>query len=380
MLLEQLFELMAEKKASDLLLSAGSPINIKIQGTLLIVNQNKILSSDDIINLITPTLGEDALKKLMLENDLNIGIKRPAIGNFRLSAFKQKGNISAVFRYIPNTPSSLEQLKIPSFVGNLIDEPRGLILICGSTGSGKSTTIASMLQKRNNSRMGHILTIEDPIEFYLESNKSLINQREIGTDAPNIDVALKNALRQTPDVIFIGEIRDHQSMTAAISYALSGYLVISALHANNSYHALSRIVSMYPIEGRNTLLSDLSVSLKSVVTQRLVKTVKGNRVPAVEVMVNTQLIAHLIEHGRLSELKEAMNKSLTKGSQTFDHHLMAYVNEGLVSLDEALNHADSASNLMWLLNNQGINKSAEPVQSAVDRTASGAQYKEFNFG
>jgi twitching motility protein PilU len=354
MLLEQLFELMAEKKASDLLLSAGSPITIKIQGTLLVVNQNKILSSDDIVNLITPMLSEDSLTHLMIENDLNIAIKRPAIGNFRLSAFKQKGNISAVFRYIPNTPPSLETLKIPSFVGNLIDEPRGLILICGSTGSGKSTTIASMLQKRNNSRMGHILTIEDPIEFYLNSNKSLINQREIGTDALNIDVALKNALRQTPDVIFIGEIRDHQSMTAAISYALSGYLVISALHANNSYHALSRIVSMYPIEGRNTLLSDLSVSLKSVVTQRLVKTVKGDRVPAVEVMVNTQLTAHLIEHGRLSELKEAMNKSLTKGSQNFD--------------------------LMWLLNNQGINKSAEPVQAVVDRTANGAQYKEFNFG
>jgi twitching motility protein PilU len=379
--LEQLFELMAEKKASDLLLSAGSPITIKIQGVLLAVNQSQILQSDDIIRLVAEVISEEELSRLMVESDLNLGVKRPGIGSFRLSAFRQKGNISAVFRYIPVEPPSLAKLNIPEFVGNLIDEPRGLILICGATGSGKSTTIASMIQKRNNTRMGHILTVEDPIEFHLESKKSLINQREVGVDAPSLEIALKNALRQTPDLIFIGEIRDRATMTAAITYALSGHLVISTLHANNSYHALSRIVSMYPAEGRETLLSDLSVSLKSVVTQRLVKAIKGGRLPAVEIMVNTQLTAHLIEHGRLSELKEAMNKSLTKGSQTFEHHLMAYVNEGLISLDDALYNADSPTNLMWLINNQGMSKPSETVtQAPIDRTASGAQYKEFNFG
>ncbi len=381
MVLEQLFELMAEKKASDLLLSAGSPITIKIQGVLLAVNQTQILQSEDIVRLVASVISEEELGRLMVESDLNLGVKRPGIGSFRLSAFRQKGSISAVFRFIPVEPPSLEKLNIPEFVGNLIDEPRGLILICGATGCGKSTTIASMIQKRNNTRMGHILTVEDPIEFHLESKKSLINQREVGTDAPTLEIALKNALRQTPDLIFIGEIRDRATMTAAITYALSGHLVISTLHANNSYHALSRIVSMYPPEGRDTLLSDLSVSLKSVVTQRLVKAVKGGRLPAVEIMVNTQLTAHLIEHGRLSELKEAMNKSLTKGSQTFEHHLMSYVNEGLISLDDALYNADSPTNLMWLINNQGMSKPNDGVQQIpVDRSASGAQYKEFNFG
>lgn len=380
MQLEQLFELMAEKKASDLLLSVGSPITLKIQGELLVINQHFILDNETIINLIKPTLNEEAFKRLIQEPDLNIAIKYGSVGNFRLSAFKQKGNISAVFRYILKAPPSLEALNIPQFVGKLIDEPRGLILICGATGSGKSTTIASMLQKRNNSHTGHILTIEDPIEFDLKSNQSIINQREIGTDALDIDSALKNALRQTPDIIFISEIRDYQSMSAAINYALSGYLVIAALHANNSYHALNRIIGMHPLEGRNTLLSDLSASLKSIVTQRLVKTVHGYQVPAVEIMINTELTAHLIEHGRLSELKEAINKSLTKGSQTFDQHLIHYLNQGLITLDEAIKHADSASNLTWLLNNQGLpTKNRHILYTEEDRTAHGAQYQEFNF-
>jgi twitching motility protein PilU len=379
MKLEQLFELMSEKRASDLLLSAGAPVTIKIQGLLLAVNQSLILTGDDIVKMLAQVLTEPQLGTLLNDNDLNVGIKRPGVGSFRLSAFRQKGDISAVFRYIPAEPPTLEQLNIPEFVGSLINEPRGLILVCGATGSGKSTTIAALIEKRNRSASGHILTIEEPIEFYFQSRKSLINQREIGIDAPTLNIALKNALRQTPDVIFIGEIRDREAMTAAITYALSGHLVVSTLHANNSYHALSRIVSMYPAEARANLLSDLSASLKSVVTQRLVKSVKGGRLPAVEVMVNTQLTADLIEQGKLPELKEAMQNSLAKGSQTFEQHLLQYINDDMIAVEDAMKSSDSPSNLMWLLNNQGKTKAEAQAAPEINRAASGATYKEFNF-
>jgi twitching motility protein PilU len=208
----------------------------------------------------------------------------------------------------------------------------------------------------------------------------LINQREIGMDAPSLEVALKNGLRQSPDVIFIGEIRDHHAMTAAITYALSGHLVISTLHANNSYHALSRIMSMYPAESRQTLLSDLGAALKCVMTQRLVKSRNGGRIPALEVMMNTQLTADLIEQGKLSELKEALNNALAKGSQTFEQHLVKLVNSGALSTEEALASSDSPTNLTWLLNNQGASKAVEIKPAEIDRAASGATYKEFNFG
>lgn len=380
MLLEQLLQLMAEKKASDLLLSAGAPITIKIQGSMLAVNQSSLQTGDSILKLLSDILDPTQLATLIETNDLNVGIKREGVGSFRLSAFKQKGAFSAVIRYVPTEPPSLKSLNIPESIGNLIDERRGLILVCGSTGSGKSTTIASMIERRNANKNGHILTIEEPIEYYFQSKKSLINQREIGVDAPSLEIALKNGLRQTPDVIFIGEIRDATAMTAAITYALSGHLVVSTLHANNSYHALSRIVSMYPAENRSSLLSDLAAALKCVVTQRLVKSRQGGRLPALEVMLNTQLTADLIEQGKLPELKEALSNSLAKGSQTFEQHLVKLVNEGAVSIEEAMASSDSPTNLVWLLNNQGAGKAEGQDAAPIDRSAKGAQYKEFNFG
>ncbi len=380
MVLEQLFQLMAEKKASDLLLSSGSPITIKIQGTMMAVNQAQILTGEAIINLLSPVLEPQQMAHLLQTHDLNMGLKRAGVGSFRISAFKQKGDFSAVIRYVPTEPPSIKALNLPDFVGALIEERRGLILVCGATGSGKSTTIASMIERRNANRTGHILTIEEPIEYYFESKKSLVNQREIGVDAPSLEIALKNGLRQTPDVIFIGEIRDAQAMTAAITYALSGHLVVSTLHANNSYHALSRIVSMYPAENRSSLLSDLSAALKCVMTQRLVKHINGGRVPALEIMLNTQLTADLIEQGKMNELREALSNSLAKGSQTFEQHLVKLVNEGAISTQEAMASADSPTNLMWLLNNQGTSKIETLPTSQIDSSASGATYKEFNFG
>jgi twitching motility protein PilU len=377
--IEELFQLVSEKKASDLLLSAGSPVTIKVHGVLLAINQNNILSNENIINILSTIISETQLSELLLMHDLNVAVRRGGVGRFRMSAFKQRGDISAVFRYIPIEPPSLDFLNIPAFVGDLINEPRGLVLICGATGSGKSTTIASMIESRNQNKGGHILSIEEPIEYYFKPKKSIINQREIGSDAPTMAVALKNALRQAPDLLFIGEIRDQAAMTAAITYALSGHLVISTLHANNSYHALSRIVSMYPADSRDNLLSDLSACLRSVVSQRLVKALMGGRLPAIEVLVNTQLTADLIEQGKLAEIKDAMNRSLAKGSQTFEQHLMHYVNNDLVALEEAMQNADSPTNLTWLLNNQG-NSPADPnSEVAIDRSAKGATYQEFDF-
>jgi twitching motility protein PilU len=256
-------------------------------------------------------------------------------------------------------------------------EKRGLVLLVGATGSGKSTTIASMLDLRNTQRTGHILTLEDPIEYVFKNKKSIVNQREIGTDTDNLHIALKNALRQAPDCILIGEIRDKETMSASIAYAQSGHLCLATLHANNSYHALNRIISFYPIENRPALLSDLSAALRSIVSQRLIKAKAGGRLPAVEVLLNTRHISELIERGEINEIKEAMEKSLSPGSQTFEQALYRLLTDGLITEDEALANSDSPTNLLWLLNNSSpadLNKNQEPERRKENE---GASFTEF---
>ena len=377
-MLEQLFALMAEKKASDLYLSAGAPISIKLQGVMVPINQGQLLNAEVIKNLLIDVLRPEQVATLEHEHELNIGIHRGEIGSFRLSAFMQKGNISAVFRYILSAPPSLDQLNLPKSLTALIGEKRGLILVCGATGAGKSSTLAALIEHRNMTQAGHILTIEDPIEFVFKHKKSIVNQREVGSDAKDLYTALKNGLRQAPDVILIGEIRDAETMTMALSYALSGHLVISTLHANNSYHALNRIVSMYPAENRDSLMSDMSTALKAIICQRLVRAKTGGRVPAVEVLMNTQLIAELLAQGKLHDVKEAMEKSLTKETITFEQSLISLVNQDLVEKKDALAAADSATNLTWLMNNQAAAK-AEEIIEPPRRDAGAAEYKEFSF-
>jgi twitching motility protein PilU len=230
-------------------------------------------------------------------------------------------------------------------------ERRGLILMVGSTGSGKSTTLASMLDLRNARVAGHILTLEDPIEFLFKNKKSIVNQREIGTDTESLEVALKNALRQSPDVIFIGEIRDQQTMSAAIAYAQSGHLCLATMHANNSHQALNRILSFYPTQVRETLLGDLAAALKVVVSQRLLRTVQGVLTPAVEILLNTKLVADLIAQGDFFGLKESLEQSMAEGSQSFEQDIARLIREGVVDRKEGLAHADSPTNLMWRLQN-----------------------------
>jgi twitching motility protein PilU len=348
--LERVLRLMAEKSASDVYMSANTPILIKIHGQILQLS-DQVLSTHQTRQLLAELLAPTQMEELDDTGELNVGISLPGVGSFRLSAFKQRGSIAAVFRCIPFDIPTLESLGMPALLSQLVVEKRGLILMVGATGTGKSTTLASMIEWRNQQMTGHILTIEDPIEFLFNNKKSIVNQREVGRDTQSLQTALKNALRQAPDCILIGEIRDRETMTSAISYALSGHLVLATLHANNSYHALGRILSFYAPESRASLLSDLAAGLRAIVSQRLLRANAGGRVAAVEVLLNTKLVAELIEKGDLSGVKEAVEKSLAEGSQTFEHDLARLINESIISRDEGLAHADSPTNLLWRLQN-----------------------------
>jgi twitching motility protein PilU len=348
--LERVLRLMAEKNASDVYMSANTPILIKINGQILQLS-DQLLSTHQTRQLLSELLAPKQMEELEDTGELNVGISLPRVGSFRLSAFKQRGSIAAVFRCIPFDIPSLDSLGMPPLLSQLVVEKRGLILMVGATGTGKSTTLAAMIEWRNQQMSGHVLTIEDPIEFLFSNKKSIVNQREVGRDTQSLQVALKNALRQAPDCILIGEIRDRETMTSAMSYALSGHLVLATLHANNSYHALGRILSFYTPESRPSLLSDLGAGLRAIVSQRLLRANAGGRVAAVEVLLNTKLVAELIEKGDLSGVKEAVEKSLAEGSQTFEHDLARLINAGIISRDEGLAHADSPTNLLWRLQN-----------------------------
>jgi twitching motility protein PilU len=277
-----------------------------------------------------------------------------------VSAMRQRGTIAAVIRYIAVDIPTLATLQLPPVLSDLIMEKRGLLLMVGATGAGKSTTLASMMDYRNENVSGHILTIEDPVEFLFKNKKSVVNQREIGTDTQSLEIALKNALRQAPDVILIGEIRDRETMSAAVAYAQSGHLCLATMHANNSYQALNRILSFYPVEVRPTMLGDLAAALRAIVSQRLLRTTAGMRTPAAEVLLNTKLIAELIEKGDFSGVKEAMEKSMAEGSQTFEQDIARLIVDGVVERKEGLAHADSPTNLLWRMQND-FTKAAKPA-------------------
>ena len=353
--MERILRLMSEKGASDVYLSSSSPILIKINGQLLQMSDQPLTHAQP-RQLLAELLTPKQLEELDDTGELNIGISLSGVGSFRLSGFKQRGSVAGVLRCIPFDIPTLESLNMPPVLSTLVLEKRGLILMVGATGAGKSTTLAAMLEQRNQQLAGHILTIEDPIEYLFHNKKSVVNQREVGRDTESLQVGLRNALRQAPDCIMVGEIRDRETMTAAISYALSGHLVLSTLHANNSYHALGRILSFYTPEARPALLADLSAGLRSIVSQRLVRSIAGGRKPAVEVMLNTKLVSELIERGDFSGVKEAMEKSLAEGSQTFEQDLARMITGGIISREEGMAYADSPTNLMWRLAND-----AEPT-------------------
>ncbi len=378
--MDRLFQLMAEKKASDIFVSVGSPINIKINGTAVPINQQP-MDAPAITGLLHEILTDIQYREYEETLELNTGYALPGIGNFRLSIFRQKGTPAMVVRYIPAEIPRFETLNLPSILAEVIMEKRGLFLMVGATGSGKSTTLTSLLDLRNEAKPGHILTLEDPIEFIFKNKKSIVNQREVGSDTRSFQLALKNALRQAPDCIFIGEIRDKETMSQAVAYAQSGHLCLATLHANNSYHALSRIISFYPLDNRPALLADLAVALKCIVSQRLVNTPDGGRTPAVEVMLNSRHVADMVEKGDMIGIKESMDQSMSPGSQTFEQSLFNLYKSGVITLEVATANADSANNLLYLINNSdmsgGAKKEVVKIEEGEEQSASGATFSEF---
>ncbi len=375
--MERILRLMADKKASDVYLSAHAPMMIKISGQTIPIN-NQVLPPEAPRNLLSEIVAPNRIEELTETGELNMAVPLDGVGNFRISAMRQRGSYAVVIRFVPNVVPSLDSLNVSPLLADLIMEKRGLILMVGATGAGKSTTLAAMIDHRNENASGHVLTIEDPIEYVYTNKRSVINQREIGPDTASLQVALKNALRQAPDVILIGEIRDRETMSAAIAYAQSGHLCLATMHANNSYQALNRILSFYPVEVRPTMLGDLAAALRAVVSQRLLRTQTGGRVPAIEMMLNTTLVSDLIKKADFSGVRDAMEQSLAEGSQSFEQDLARMITDGLVTRAEALSHADSPNNLLWRLQNDfhAAKSSVTPAEPEDDH-ADSATFTEF---
>jgi len=350
MFLTPLFKLMAEKQASDLFISAGAPVSIKILGIIMPVNQ-QIIDPETARKIAYEIMSDKQIKEFEETFEMNFAQVVPDIGRFRVNVFRQRGNVAMVIRFLKSGTVGIDKLKLPAILKELIMEKRGFVVVVGSTGSGKSTTLAAMIEHRNALKPGHILTIEDPMEFVFRNDKCVINQREVGTDTRSYENALVNAMREAPDLMMIGEIRDRETLGHALLYAQTGHLCISTLHANNSYHALNRIINFFPYDARTSLLSDLSISLRAIISQRLVKANDGTLVAAVEVMLNTKHIAELIKKGEIDQIREAMEQSLSPGSKTFEQALFELYMAGTVAKDEALKNSDSSTNLSWLINN-----------------------------
>ena len=367
MFVDPLFKLMAEKQASDMFFTAAAPIQIKINGVVMPVN-SQVLDPAAVKTITYELMSEPQIKAFEQNLEMNFSVGRAEIGTFRVNVFRQRGAVAMVIRFIKPEIPSIEDLKLPSVLKEVVMEKLGMILIVGSTGSGKSSSMAAMIDYRNSTRPGHILTIEDPMEFSYKHKKSIVNQREVGMDTASYENALVSAMREAPDLLMIGEIRDRPTLQSALLFAQTGHLCLSTLHANNSYHAMNRIINFFPREAREALLADLAISLKCVISQRLVRAKSGGRVPAVEVMINTAHIAELIKKGEMGEIKDAMEQSMAPGSQTFEQALYNLYASGQITLEDALANSDSATNLHWLINNAGKAAAQAPGSSSAQAT------------
>jgi twitching motility protein PilU len=342
--------LLRDKSGSDLFFTVGAPVKVKIEGTINSVGKTQ-LTGDIVKAAAYGIMNDKQIESFEETMECDFAIALPdKSARFRVNIFRQRGQVSMVLRRIPADIPTIEQLGLPEILSDMIMHKRGLILMVGATGSGKSTTLAAMLNERNRQMTGHILTIEDPVEFSHPNLKSIVNQREVGVDTLNYRNALKASLREAPDVILIGEIRDRETMEAALELCNTGHLAISTLHASNANQALERVINLFPQDLHKQLLMDLSLNLRSVVSQRLVKGVDGKRVAGIEVLINTPHIADLILKGELHEIKEAMEGSGSRGMQTFDMALHNLFKEERVPLEEALGNADSRTNLEAKIN------------------------------
>ena len=337
-------KVMVDHDASDLFFSVGAPVNIKIEGHTKNIG-DKPLSSQDARSLAYSIMNDEQVSSFEANLELNMAISMSDLGRFRVNIYRQRGETGMVIRYIQNKIPSIESLGLPVILKKIIMEKQGLILVVGATSSGKSTTLASMIDYRNENKHGHILTIEDPIEFVHEHKKSVVDQREVGLDTHSYGDALKNALREAPDVIVVGEIRDRETMRHAIHFAETGHICLSTLHANNASQTLERVINFFPDTAHHGLLMDLSQHLKAIISQRLIPGIDVKRVPAVEILLNTPYIAELIEDARIDEIKDAMLKAELDGMQTFDSSLYALYKESKIGMEDALKNADSHNNL-----------------------------------
>lgn len=344
-----LFKLMVEKKASDLFFTSHAPVKIKIDGKIMPVNKVE-LTPKMVKQAALELMNEEQLDTFTRELEIDFALSEPGLGRFRVNVFHQRGNVGMVLRYITSDMPQLDQLGLPETFKDLVMHKRGLILMVGATGSGKSTTLAAMLNHRNETTSSHIITVEDPIEFLHPNKKSIINQREVGLDTKSFARALRSAMRAAPDVIQIGEVRDRETMEAALTIAGTGQLALGTLHSNNAPETLDRIINMFPMEQHAQIFMDLSHYLRAILSQRLVRGRDGKRVAAVEVMLNTPHIAELINKGDISAVKEAVKESSERGMQNFDRALLKLYRDGRISLEEALANADSRANLEAQIN------------------------------
>ena len=335
---------MVEKKASDLFFAPFAPAKIKIDGKIMPVNKLE-MTPKMVKQAAIELMDEDLLESFTRELEVDFAISEPGLGRFRVNVFHQRGNVAMVLRYITAEMPTLEELGMPEQMKELVMLKRGLVLMVGAAGNGKSTTLAAMINHRNEKTSSHIITIEDPIEFLHPNKQSIVNQREVGLDTKSYGRALKSAMRAAPDVIQIGEIRDHESMQAAINMAGTGHLVLATLHSNNAPETLDRIINMFPQEQHSQVFMDLGHYLRAIISQRLVRARTGKRVAAVELMLNTPHIKDLILKGDISEVKEALKDSGEQGMQNYDDALLALYKAGTITLEEAMTHADSRSNL-----------------------------------
>jgi twitching motility protein PilU len=337
-------KLLAMKDGSDLYLIPNAPPSAKFQGKLAPI-EKATLTSMRTKEIAYELMNEEQIKEFERSPEMNLAVSEPGVGRFRVNIYKQRNHPALVIRNIKTEIPNADHLGLPEILKKIILLKRGLILFVGGTGSGKSTSLAALIDYRNQNSYGHIITIEDPIEYIHPHKKSIVSQREVGVDTDTFEHALKNTLRQAPDVILIGEIRDRETMEHAIAFAETGHLAISTLHANNANQALDRIINFFPEERRNQLLTDLSLNIQAIVSQRLIPTVDGKRCAAIEILLGSPRIRELIHRGDVGTIKEVMEKSEAAGMQTFDSHLIKLYQDGKISLDEAIRNADSQNNV-----------------------------------
>lgn len=368
-------KLMADKNASDLFFVTGAPISIKVEGGLVPVSKSPLragLAGQIAYALMT----DEQQAEFEIQREMNIGLTLHGVGRFRVNIYVQRGEISLVIRYIKAKIPSLKELNLPTVLQDVIMHKTGMILMVGATGSGKSTSMAAMINHRNIEEGGHILTVEDPVEFVFQHKKSIVSQREVGLDTLNYQNALREAMREAPDLIMIGEIRDQATMEAAVNFADTGHLVISTLHAVNANQALDRIINLFPPDSKKQILMDLSLNLKAIVAQRLVTGLDGRRVAAVEVLINTPYISELIRKGSMADIKETMEKGKSSGMQTFDQALYDLYKHNHIALQTALTNADSRSDLEWRINFGGgmesLDKKSDTLHFASDEAVNEA--------